>query len=118
MLRALQILAVARVQTGLREHLRQFGGIELLKRGFNYGRLAAFGQILGNRINKKQAQRLDATLKQLLLALKMVIYSALNNHALHLIGQHAKARRLAQRQAKAVGKEQLFSGNVFCHMPA
>ncbi len=49
--------------------------------------------------------------------LEVVGYCALDQQRLHLVGQHAKGRGLAQWQRKAVGEQQLLGGHVFHHMP-
>ena len=123
-LRALQIGAVAHVQPRLVQRQRQVVAVMALKRSphhrlcrhFALGR-PAFGQILAHRINKKQRQRLDAAPEQVFLPLKVVHHGPLNDQRLHLVGQHAVGRGLAQRQRKTIGEQHFFAGHCLHHMP-
>ena len=115
--RALQIRAVARIQTGPRQHLRQLGAVMLLEQIAQQRRALAVGQVLVHRVDEKQADGLDAAHKQLLFALEMVGNRAPHQQRLHLVGQHAAARGLAQRQRQVVGENQFALGD-FLHYVA
>ena len=114
--RALQIGAVAAIQIRAGQHLGQFSAVMLLKQRAQHGGALPVGQVFMHRINKKQADSLNAAQKKLLLALKMVGNGAAHQERLHLLGQHAAAGGLAQRQAKAVGKNQLAFRDFLDHM--
>ena len=69
---ALQVGAVAGVQIGLFQHLRQLRPVMALKGHADHRRFRAFGHVLGHRVDEEQAQCLDTAFVQRFLALEVV----------------------------------------------